>query len=125
MKLRLGSLLKAGRLDGTGGGSGYKPGLLPSEWRLAAIRRLPKVLHQPDRPTTRLLEAVIVEDLRWCELGKRRRVHPRTAKRYAVAALRQLAQVWRLKSTLASASREKVWVKARERFGLVFPRGRA
>jgi hypothetical protein len=113
MKLRLGSLLKAGRLDGTGGGSGYKPGLLPSEWRLAAIRRLPKVLHQPDRPTTRLLEAVIVEDLRWCELGKRRRVHPRTAKRYAVAALRQLAQVWRLKSTLASASREKVWVKAR------------
>jgi hypothetical protein len=40
-----------------------------------------------------LLEAVIVDELRWSELGRRLGCHTCTAKRRAIAAIKRLAQV--------------------------------
>jgi hypothetical protein len=85
-------VLRAARLDGTGGGSGH---LQPSERQLAALRRLRDLHDRLDRETLLLLELIIVMDLRWRELGKRLGVHACTAKRRAIAALRRLAEVWR------------------------------
>lgn len=89
----LGSQLEASCLDGTGRGSGYRPNLQPSEHRLATLSRLRDLQGRLDRRTLQLLEAVIVDELTWCELGKRLRVHACTAKRQAISALRSLAHV--------------------------------
>lgn len=37
----------------------------------------------------------VVDELSWCELSRRLRVHACTAKRWAIDALRALAMVWR------------------------------
>jgi hypothetical protein len=90
----LGSQVKAGSLDGTGHGSGYRANLRPSDHQLMALRRLCDLRDRLDRETVRLLEAVIVDELSWCELGKRLRVRACTAKRKAIAAIHRLSQVW-------------------------------
>jgi hypothetical protein len=56
--------------------------------QLAATERLRRIQARLDATTVRLLE-----DLRWCGLAKRLGVHPCTAKRRAIAALRRSAQV--------------------------------
>lgn len=90
----LGSQVKASSLDGTGRGSGYRASLRPSDHQLMALRRLCDLRGRLDRETVRLLEAVIVDELSWCELGKRLRVRACTAKRKAIIALSRLGQVW-------------------------------
>ena len=89
-----GSLTPASRPDGTGRGGAYRAGLRPSDRQLAALRQLQKLLRQLDRPTVQLLEAVIVEDVKWCVLGKRLGAHSCTARRWAVAAIKLLATAW-------------------------------
>ena len=90
----LGSLIPVSRPDGTGRGAAYRAGLQPSERQLGAIRRLQELLRHLDRPTAQLLEAVIVQDVKWCVLGQRLGVCPGTARRWAVAAVKLLAAVW-------------------------------
>lgn len=90
----LGSEVKAGSLDGTGRGSGYRANLRPSDHRLMALRRLRDLQSQLDRKTLRLLEGVIVYELGWCEFGKRLRVHASTSKRRAIAAIKTLGTAW-------------------------------
>ena len=69
----LGSQVKASSLDGTGRGSGYRANLRPSDHQLMALRRLCDLQGRLDRKTIRLLKAVVVDELSWCELGKRLR----------------------------------------------------
>jgi hypothetical protein len=87
-----GSLLRASQPDGTGSGSRRGDGYGPTERQLAAVERLRRL---PLNGEARfLVELVAVEDLRWCQIGKRIGRHPCTAKRQAIDAVRRLAQVW-------------------------------
>jgi len=86
------SVLRAPLLDGTGRASGYPANVHPSERHHGALRRLHDLHGRVGRETVRLLEAVIVEDLKWRELGKRLQVQACTSKRRAIAAIKTLGQ---------------------------------
>jgi hypothetical protein len=87
-----GSLLKASRLDGTGGGPRRCDGYGATERRLAAVERLQRL--PLDGAAQFLVELVAVEDLSRCEVGRRIGRHACTGKRKAIIVLRRLAQVW-------------------------------
>lgn len=90
----LGSRLRASQLDGQGGGHGYRAGLHPSEAQIAALRHLHDVHDQLGRDDVRILQMIVVDDVRWCELGQRLGSHAKTARQGAVGAIKALAVVW-------------------------------
>jgi hypothetical protein len=77
------------RVDGGQHGRGY-----PRARQLAAAARLRQLRIQLDDGDVRLLEAVIVDDLRWCQVGQCFHVHAKTARRRGIEALRMLTTVW-------------------------------
>lgn len=81
---------RAQSFDYAPGGSGFDGGLVR---RLDAETRLNKLVRVLGLPRTKLLKLHIVEDLKWRELGRRLGVHPTTARRRTVSAIKQLTSV--------------------------------
>jgi hypothetical protein len=69
------------------------PGRAMSEAQLDAAARLRKVREALGPGVLELLTAHIVEDLSWCTLGQHCGVDRRTAKAWAIAAIKALAAI--------------------------------
>jgi hypothetical protein len=66
----------------------------PSAGQLAAATRLRQLRAQLGDHDLRLLEIVVVNDISWCALGRRLKVHAKTARAWALAAIHRLSQAW-------------------------------
>jgi hypothetical protein len=61
--------------------------------RIDAADRLVGINRRLGRGRVKLLEAHLVDDLEWAELGRRCHVHAKTARRWTIAALEVLSKV--------------------------------
>lgn len=61
--------------------------------RIDASRRLLAIRGHLGAPAAELLEKHLVDDLSWATLGQRLGVHPKTARTWAIAAVKALAAV--------------------------------
>jgi hypothetical protein len=88
-EIRLAGMFPPRSFDqGTGAGFGRHPA-----GRIDAGERLVAIKLGLGRDRVVLLNCHLVDDMKWSELGRRLRVHPTTARRRTIAALKVLTEV--------------------------------